>query len=406
MSDLHRYLVCFLQHEGGEVALFDALNLTRQARRTFEEEILYSLGALAPRVLWVESSLSSHDAATLRRTWEVSLFYKQHLQEAPEAVRLLQEALAAFQVEPLAKPELAGREAYLSLIRLRDFGRYMRIFNISPCPLLAKIPVILANIAHCDHDLLLVPSGLSLSAEQGRLGGDSELGAQGHVYAMKVQRLLESLIEEQQLAPPERVFTSKDKRARQTLAHLDSLKEAKAEELFALHGLDHGRFDGHLLAQVPEEAKPRRWHHKWPDGESWQDVVGRIDPLIFELERAEGAGLVLADPEVLKAIYAYFVGITPGDARGLSFEPQWVVKLHIHGYGCDEVVYNVADQEDSKSATAEEDPAPLDPADQQQLDLPALARASKSEGVAKILRQQRRLSPEFRSPFRKDSFTE
>ena len=57
----------------------------------------------------------------------------------------------------------------------------MKLFNVgTSSPVFSKIPVILTNIANCDHDIILVPSGIDSNREENRLGGDCELSKEGH----------------------------------------------------------------------------------------------------------------------------------------------------------------------------------------------------------------------------------
>ena len=47
----------------------------------------------------------------------------------------------------------------------------------------------------------------------------------------------------------------------------------------------------------------------------------------------------------MKSIYAYFTGYAISDVPSLLFNPTWVVKLHVHGCGCDEVIYEIESEE-------------------------------------------------------------
>ncbi len=174
----------------------------------------------------------------------------------------------------------------VSLIQLTDFGKSIRLYNLNG-PICAKIPVILTNIAHCDHDLILIPSGLTELSEEDRLGGDSNLSMKGRSYSNKVNALLGSLMNEADLVQPKKVFFSKERRSIQTKGHLTVLKEAKEEEVFFLHGVNYGKYDGCLSKDLPDSARPEkqpfpmRTLFRFPDGESIEDIIERIDPLIL-----------------------------------------------------------------------------------------------------------------------------
>lgn len=83
--------------------------------------------------------------------------------------------------ETLSKAEIKERRDYVSLIQVFDFGKSVKMFNLAnSSPIFSKIPAIIANIANCDHDVILVPSGLDFNAEENRVGGDRELSMLGH----------------------------------------------------------------------------------------------------------------------------------------------------------------------------------------------------------------------------------
>ena len=123
----------------------------------------------------------------------------------------------------------------------------MKLFNLAnSSPIFSKIPVILTNIAQCDHDVILVPSGVDFNAEENRVGGDCELSKIGHEYGKQVNLLLGSLIEDMDMKGSVKIFLSKEKRSIQTRKHLTSLGEVKEEEIFFLHGINYGKYDGFL----------------------------------------------------------------------------------------------------------------------------------------------------------------
>lgn len=104
------------------------------------------------------------------------------------------------------------------------------------------------------------------------------------------------------------------------------------------------------------------------------------------MERTQETIAVICDPAIMKSIYAYFTGYAISDVPSLMFKPTWVVKLHVHGCGCDEIIYEVENEEQKN----------------EERDIKDLSNVTKK--VAKIFRECRRESPEFRSPFRRDSF--
>jgi broad specificity phosphatase PhoE len=91
--------------------------------------------------------------------------------------------------------------------------------------------------------------------------------------------------------------------------------------------------------ELPDEFEARRadkFHYRYPRGESYEDVISRLDPVITELERTRRPVLVIAHQAVLRALYAYFKGVPPQQCPQVSIPLHTVIALQPHAYGCDE----------------------------------------------------------------------
>jgi len=53
--------------------------------------------------------------------------------------------------------------------------------------------------------------------------------------------------------------------------------------------------------------KTDTFHFRYPEGESFADLVHRLDPFILQLERLVDPILVIAHETVIKILYCYFV---------------------------------------------------------------------------------------------------
>jgi broad specificity phosphatase PhoE len=90
---------------------------------------------------------------------------------------------------------------------------------------------------------------------------------------------------------------------------------------------------------MPDEYEARsrdKFHYRYPRGESYQDVIQRLDPVIIEIERTRKPVLVIAHQAVLRALYAYFQGIEPSQCTRLPIPLDTVIALEPHAYGCRE----------------------------------------------------------------------
>ena len=69
-----------------------------------------------------------------------------------------------------------------------------------------------------------------------------------------------------------------------------------------------------IAAKYPDEFAMRdqdKYHYRYPGGESYQDLVSRLEPVIMELERQESV-LVVCHQAVMRCILAYFLNKTAG----------------------------------------------------------------------------------------------
>ena len=78
--------------------------------------------------------------------------------------------------------------------------------------------------------------------------------------------------------------------------------------------------------KYPEEFAARdenKFHYRYPRGESYEDLVARLEPVIMELERQENV-IVVAHQAVLRCLLAYFLDHTAGNFLLLIF--PWIIK--------------------------------------------------------------------------------
>lgn len=69
-----------------------------------------------------------------------------------------------------------------------------------------------------------------------------------------------------------------------------------------------------IQAKFPVEFKARdqnKFAYRYPRGESYEDLVVRLEPVMMELER-QGNVLVVSHQAVLRCVLAYFLDKTAG----------------------------------------------------------------------------------------------
>jgi 6-phosphofructo-2-kinase/fructose-2,6-biphosphatase 2 len=69
-----------------------------------------------------------------------------------------------------------------------------------------------------------------------------------------------------------------------------------------------------IESKHPDEFRNRdldKFHYRYPRGESYEDLVARLEPVIMELERQKNV-LVIGHQAVLRCLLAYFLDRTAG----------------------------------------------------------------------------------------------
>jgi broad specificity phosphatase PhoE len=86
--------------------------------------------------------------------------------------------------------------------------------------------------------------------------------------------------------------------------------------------------------------------YRYPRGESYFDVITRLDPVIFELERQKEPLLIVAHLAVLRCLYAYFLDLPIEELPFLTINSNTLIRLDPKAYGCREKRVKIVNQKD------------------------------------------------------------
>ena len=146
---------------------------------------------------------------------------------------------------------------------------------------------------------------------------------------------LSKFVEEQNLKDL-KVWTSQLKSTIQTAEAL----QLPYEQWKALNEIDAGVCEEMTYEEIrdtyPEEYALReqdKYYYRYPTGESYQDLVQRLEPVIMELERQENV-LVICHQAVLRCLLAYFLDKSAEEMPYLKCPLHAVLKLTPVAYGC------------------------------------------------------------------------
>ena len=219
-----------------------------------------------------------------------------------------------------------------SYVQLVDAGRQV-ITNRIEGYLSSRLVFFLMQIRPTDRPIWLTRHGESEFNLLGRIGGDPPLTARGEEYA----RALGEFITSREALPV--VWTSTLKRTVATASFLGTTPF----QWRALDEIDAGVCDGMTYPEVksgmPDEFAARasdKFRYRYPRGESYYDVIQRLEPVIVELERQRSPVLVIAHQAVLRALYGYLMGKPQDECPYLEIPLHAVIELSPTEYGYEE----------------------------------------------------------------------
>ncbi|KPP63309.1 6-phosphofructo-2-kinase/fructose-2,6-bisphosphatase 4-like [Scleropages formosus] len=365
LNDVQQYL----GEEGGQVAVglpfffsrepfwlhmvFDATNTTRERRETivrFAEQNGY-------KVFFVESVCEDPDVIA-ENIVQVKLGSPDYTDcNTDEAIEDFMKRIKCYENSYQTLDEDLDRE--LSFIKIIDVGRRYLVNRVLD-HIQSRIVYYLMNIHITPRSIYLCRHGESDLNVKGRIGGDSGLSLRGKEacsfceafrLTLFFARYLAKFIQDQNIKDL-KVWTSQMKRTIQTAEALSvpyeqwkALNEIDANSLMypfcVSMVLGHQGVCEEMMYEEIQENYPLefalrdqdKYRYRYPKGESYEDLVQRLEPVIMELERQENV-LVICHQAVMRCLLAYFLDKSADELPYLKCPLHTVLKLTPVAYGC------------------------------------------------------------------------
>lgn len=316
LSDLHDWM-----ESGGQIGIYDATNTTHTRRLWVRQECERA----GMEVLFIE--VICNDAAIVEgNIRETKLTSPDYTGE--DSARAVSDFRARIDHYKQAyEPITDDRLHYIKII---DLGRQLIINRIEGF-LTSQIVQFVSNLHTAPRPIWLTRHGQSEANVVGRIGGDTPLSPAGVQFSHRLARFLNERVGEEVT-----IWTSSLRRTIQTGEALGRPTSA----LKRLDEIDAGVCDGMTYAEIqrlmPEDYAARRedkLRYRYPRGESYEDVVRRINPVLLELERQRGPILVIAHQAVLRTLCAYFTDHPRDECPHLHVPLHTVIELTPKAYG-------------------------------------------------------------------------
>lgn len=328
-------LIAWLRDGPGNVGIHDATNTTKERRKQIADRVAREPGL---RLIFLESICTDPAVIAENVAVKVGSADPDYFNLDPE--RAKEDFLRRIKhYEDVYEPlDADGTESEYSYCKIVDVGRSATM-NLVSGYLESHIAFYLMNLHVTPRNIFFSRHGESQFNVEGKIGGDSDLSECGWAYA----RALPKLIHEHIGDAPLTVWHSSLRRTGQTASMLKYPKLVWN----SLDELDAGVCDSMTYEEIakyyPEDYASRdedKFNYRYRGGESYRDVLVRLEPVIMELERQANI-LIIGHQAIIRALYAYFHGYDQNELPYIKVPLHTVIQLTPRAYGCDEKRYQL-----------------------------------------------------------------
>lgn len=147
---------------------------------------------------------------------------------------------------------------------------------------------------------------------------------------MLPELLLNRLPKDEEGLIPVAVWTSTLRRTIMTARHLPlaKLRWKVLDEIDA--GICDGMSYEEIAIKYPNEFAARKkdkLRYRYPQGESYLDVIQRLEPVITEIERGRESMVIVAHQAILRVIYGYLMARHPEDIPRIDIPLHTLIEL-------------------------------------------------------------------------------
>ena len=353
------------------VAIYDATNSSKERR-----QLIYSECTKAGvKVFFVENTCDDEDIV-MKNILEVKLSSPDYVDwdEQQDIVADFKKRIAHYEraYETLSTDELGGK---ISFVKVLNIGKQVSL-NLVQGYLESRIVYFIMNLNTASKNFYISRHGESQFNVSGKIGGNSDLSLQGALFAEKLPSSIFELIpEDAQMViwtSTLKRFVYEEEKTKTNFALLNRTIQTSQNLPFPklqwkqLDELSSGSCDGltyeEIEKQFPLDFAERdndKFNYRYHGGESYRDLVHRLEPVILELERySDGtqrhANLsplnhsfrfsrhreedtliyIIAHQAVVRAIYAYFHGISHDELPYVKIPLHTIIKLTPKAYKC------------------------------------------------------------------------
>ncbi|XP_006596432.1 6-phosphofructo-2-kinase/fructose-2,6-bisphosphatase-like isoform X2 [Glycine soja] len=306
--------------EGGQVGIFDATNSSKQRRN-----MLMKLAEGRCKIIFLETICNDVDII------ERNIRFK--IQQSPDYAEVsdFEAGLRDF------KERVANYEKVYETV---EEGSYIKMIDMAS----GHGGQIQVNTHLTPRPILLTRHGESQYNVRGRIGGDSALSEAGELYKKKLAKFVEKRLKSERAAC---IWTSTLQRTILTAGPIVGFPKIQWRALDEINaGVCDGKTYEEIKKNMPEEYESRnkdKLRYRYPRGESYLDVIQRLEPVIIELERQRAPVVVISHQAVLRALYAYFTDRPLKEIADIEMPLHTIIEIQLGVTGVEEKRYKLMD---------------------------------------------------------------
>jgi 6-phosphofructo-2-kinase/fructose-2,6-biphosphatase 4 len=340
----------FLEHDKGQVAIYDAVNAITQGRRSLAKEFAKN----GIQTVFIESHCTD----------------ERIIQENVRRVKIGSPDYIGWKDEDAIQDYLARinariphfetmEESDLHWIKMINAGERVVVNNCAFGYLSQRIVFYLLNLHIKSRQTYFARAGTTRDEDSYK--ADANLCEDGRDYAKKMSEVLMRYREEEnqrlvdQGSPdvslkPLTIWTSTRRRTVQTSEHLANMgyRVRQRSQMSQMNpGVCEKMSEAKIRQEFPAEVTKHEadpYHHRYPRAEvshahmymlahlanrvqSYHDLAVRMEPIILELEREENDLLIIAHESVLRVLYGYLMACNAADIPKLQFPRDEIIEV-------------------------------------------------------------------------------
>lgn len=293
----------FLLRQNGKIAILDATNSTKHRRAKIIR--FFNYFDYNVKLIFIEN------ITTDREIIDKNILFKKNSKDYENV-----------SIEEMKKDFTKRLEFYketynsidenenLSYIKYFDCGMKVQYNNIQGY-IESMLLTFLINFKVSSKQIFITRHGQSEYNLEEKIGGDSDITEDGKKYGVKLYNFISVRYKPNDII----IFTSNLKRTKNTakLFMENKYNVIHKEILNEINGgiCEHLTYK-EVSIKYPEifqKRKENKFHFKYPEGESYKDLINRLREFILELNRIEKPVLIICHNAIVRVLYSYFFSI-------------------------------------------------------------------------------------------------